>query len=115
MTRSVITVGVGRRSNRQDPGASSRVGAFVCVLGLYLAFAGTLIALGYGLWPALAASATACVVAGEVARRVITAGTAPVDPGALPAPGVAELLMDISRILDRGADRGLPGDGRPEA
>jgi hypothetical protein len=89
----------------------NRLVAFICVLGLYLAFAGTLIGLGYGLWPALAGATTACVVAGEVARRVITAGTAPaVGPvGAAPGlgSGLADLLGDISRALERGS-----GDGR---
>jgi hypothetical protein len=115
VTPPVITA-ASRRPNRQDPGAPARVGAFVCVLALYLGFAGALIALGYGLWPALGAAATACVVAGEVARRVITAGTAPADGPAAPlAPGLPELLMGISRVLDRGSAQDRPGDGQREA
>ena len=75
--------------------------------------------LGYGLWAALAGATTACVVAGEVARRVITAGTAPVvgPDGAVTGPGsgLADLLSDISRVLERGSgDPGAPG-GRGES
>jgi hypothetical protein len=99
----------------RDP-APSRLGAFICVLALYLAFAGSLMVLGYGLWAALAGATTACVVAGEVARRVITAGTAVVGDPASTVPGLGsglvDLLGDISRVLDRGVDPGAPGDRR---
>jgi hypothetical protein len=83
---------------------------------LYLAFAGTLIGLGYGLWAALAGATTACVVAGEVARRVITAGTAPAaGPGGTASAGgsaLAELLRDISRALESGSGGSAAGSNR---
>jgi hypothetical protein len=88
-------------------------------LALYLAFAGVLIVLRYGLWPALASATTACVIAGEVARRVITAGTAPVvEPASAMAglgSGLPELLRDISRILEQGSVRKAPGSDQREA
>ena len=107
MVRPVTTVGVGRPVPGQEPEPPSRLGAFVFVLTLYLAFAGALIGLGYGLWPALAAATAACVVAGEVARRVITGGTVPA--AGTTAPGtdaLPDLLRDLSRILESG---GFPG------
>jgi hypothetical protein len=93
-----------------DP-AFPRLGAFICVFGLYLGFAGGLIALGYGLWPAIGGAATACVVAGEVARRIITASAAP-DAGLLGSgAGLPELLSDIVQVMDRRGSQGAPGRG----
>jgi hypothetical protein len=92
-----------------DP-ASSRLGAYICVLALYLAFTGVLLGFGYGLWPALVGASTACVVAGEVSRRVITAGIASaLSPAIISAPhaGLADLLVDLGRVLDR--SRPVPG------
>jgi hypothetical protein len=112
MVRPVGSAADRRRAPGPDP-APSRLGAFICVLALYLAFAGALMGLGYGLWAALAGATTACVVAGEVARRVISAGTAPVVESDNQAAGagsaLAELLRDISRALERGP--GDPGCG----
>lgn len=114
MSRTVHSAAKRRHAPDRDP-APSRLGAFICVLALYLAFAGALMGLGYGLWPALAGATTACVVAGEVARRVITAGTAPAVGPASMAPGLgsgfADLLSDISRALERG-DSGAPDSRR---
>jgi|HubBroStandDraft_5_1064220.scaffolds.fasta_scaffold442049_1 hypothetical protein len=105
MSRPVHSAASRQHAPDQDP-ASSRLGAFICVLALYLAFAGALMGLGYELWAALAGATTACVVAGEVARRVITAGSAPAVGPADPAPGLgsglASLLSDIARALERG-------------
>jgi hypothetical protein len=114
MARTVHPAGSKQRTLAQDP-APARLTAFICVLTLYLGFAGTLIGLGYGLWPALAGATTACVVAGEVARRVISAGTAPaMEPAGTAGlgSGFAELLSDISRALERG---GGPGAGGRES
>jgi hypothetical protein len=115
----VLEAAVRRRSAGPGDGpAPSRLGAYVCVLALYLAFAGVLLGFGYGLWPALAGASAACVVAGEVSRRVVTAGMAPVPgPGdaSVQVPGVAELLADLARVLDRagpGPGPGQPGGGR---
>lgn len=80
---------------RADP-SPSRLAAYICVLGLYLAFAGVLLGFRYPLWAALAGASTACVVAGEVSRRVITAGMTPADPPA----GLAGLLADLTRTLE---------------
>jgi hypothetical protein len=77
---------------RADP-SPSRLAAYICVLALYLAFAGVLLGFRYPLWAALAGASTACVVAGEVSRRVITAGVTPADPPA----GLAGVLADLTQ------------------
>lgn len=116
MVNSVTRASGGKQHRKSTPDpASSRLGAFICVLALYLGFAGALIGLGYGLWPAITGAATACVVAGEVARRIITAGTG---PGAgLPGPGsgLPELLRELFRVMDRGSIEGGSGDEQKEA
>jgi hypothetical protein len=110
---NTVTPAAGGQHGQQRPSdpAPSRLVAFLCVLGLYLGFAGVLIGLGYGLWPAIAGAATACVVAGEVARRVITAGTTPGGDLTVTSSGLPELLRDIIRVADRGSPLGGPGDG----
>lgn len=117
MVNSVTRASGGKRRRQSTPDpASSRLGAFICVLALYLGFAGALIALGYGLWPAIAGAATACVVAGEVARRVITAGTMSGGDLLGPGSGLPELLRDLFRVMDRGSiPGGGSGDGQKEA
>ena len=113
MVRPVAAAADQQPSPAPDP-APSRLGSFICVLALYLGFAGALIALGYGLWPALAGATTACVVACEVACRIITAGTATASGIPAPGSGLPELLRDVSRILDRGAPQRGSGDERRE-
>jgi len=119
VARSVDAAAAGRQLPPPRDPAGPRLGAFTGVLAMYLLFTGLLITLGYGLWPALAGATTACVVAGEVARRVITAGTAPAVGPAGPGPGLGsglpELLRDVSRLLDhRGGGAAPPGNDRPE-
>jgi hypothetical protein len=106
----IAAVGDQQRPPGPDP-APSRLSAFICVLALYLAFAGALIAFGYSLWAALAGATTACVVAGEVACRIITADATPT---AMRRSGLPDLLRDVSTILDRGSAPQDPGGRQRE-
>jgi hypothetical protein len=91
---------------RANP-SPSRLAAYICVLGLYLAFAGVLLGFRYPLWAALAGASTACVVAGEVSRRVITAGVTPADPPG----GLAGVLADLTRVLELADADGTAANG----